>query len=121
MLFLLYMTNYAVKYLNQKVSIKIDRQLGTKHPRHNIYYSVNYGYVEGDIAPDGEEVDAYLLGVFEPVGSFTGKCIAVIHRLDDDDDKLIVVPDGKNYSIEQIVALTEFQERFFKSEIITKL
>lgn len=112
------MTGYATKYLNQKVPIKIDRQLGTKHPRHDIYYSVNYGYVEGDLAPDGEEIDAYLLGVFEPVESFTGKCIAVIHRLDDDDDKLIIVPEDKNYSAEQIIALTEFQERFFKSEII---
>lgn len=70
--------------------------------------------MEGDLAPDGEEVDAYLLGVFEPVESFTGKCIAVIHRLDDDDDKLIIVPEDKNYTAEQIIVLIEFQERFFK-------
>ena len=68
--------------------------------------------------PDGEDLDAYILGVFEPLESFSGNCLAVIHRLDDDDDKLVVVADGASYADEQIVALTEFQERFFKSVII---
>lgn len=49
---------------------------------------------------------------------FTGRCIAVIHRLDDDDDKLVLVPDGKEYTDDQIRALTEFQERFFQSVIL---
>ena len=66
-------------------------------------------------APDGENLDAYVLGVFEPIQEFIGKCIAVIHRR---DDKLIVVPVNVCYSDEQLLALTEFQERFFKSDII---
>ena len=70
------------------------------------------------MAPDGEEFDAYILGVFKPVQEFEGKCIAVIHRIDDDDDKLIVVPEDKEYTDEEIKALTEFQERFFKSLIV---
>lgn len=112
------MKNYAIKFLNKIVTVKIDRPLGSKHPKHNIYYSVNYGYVPGELAPDGEELDVYVLGVFEPVNEFIGKCIAVVHRLDDDDDKLIVVPDSVNYTKEQIFSLVEFQERFFKSVII---
>ena len=112
------MKNYATKFLNKIVEVRIDRLLGSKHPKHNIYYSVNYGYVPGEPAPDGEDLDAYLLGVFEPIEDFTGRCIAVIQRLDDDDDKLIVVPDGVNYTKEQIYSLVEFQERFFKSIII---
>jgi len=63
-------------------------------------------------------LDAYVLGVFEPLEEFKGRCIAVIHRLDDDDDKLIVVAEGIQYSDDQIRALTEFQERFFKSIIL---
>ena len=62
-------------------------------------------------------MDAYILGVFKPLETFTGRCIAVIQRSDDDDDKLIVSPDGKDYSDEQIFALTEFQERFFESSV----
>lgn len=112
------MKNYATKFLDKIVTVKIDRPLGSKHPKHNIYYSLNYGYVPGELAPDGEELDAYVLGVFEPTEEFVGKCIAVVHRLDDDDDKLIVVPDGVNYTEEQIISLVEFQERFFKSKII---
>ena len=60
----------------------------------------------------------YVLGVFEPLETFRGKCIAIIHRLDDNDDKLIIVPENKSFSNQEIRALTEFQERFFKSEII---
>ena len=104
-------------YLGKNVNVLIDRKLGTKHPKHNIYYSVNYGYVPNTVSGDGEELDVYLLGVFEPVDEYNGKCIAIIHRTDDNDDKLIVVPNDKNYSDEQIEGLIEFQERFFKHEI----
>lgn len=106
------------KLINKQVVVKIDRALGTKHPKHGFMYMVNYGYIEGIKAPDGDELDAYLLGVFEPVPEFKGKCIAIIHRTNDNDDKLVVVPEGKEYTDAQIRALVEFQERFFKSEII---
>lgn len=106
------------EYLNKIVKVKIDRPYGTKHPKHGFIYPLNYGYIPGTISGDGEELDAYLLGVFDPVDEYEGKCIAIIHRTNDDDDKLVVVPDGKNYTDEQIEALTEFQERFFKHEII---
>ena len=79
---------------------------------------VNYGYVPNTISGDGEELDCYLLGIFEPVDEFEGKCIAIIHRLDDNDDKLMVMEYGRNYSDEQIRALTEFQEQYFESIII---
>ena len=105
-------------YIGKSVNIKIDRPFGTKHPKHGFIYPVNYGFVPNTVSGDGEELDCYLLGVFEPVEEFSGKCIAVIHRTDDDDDKLVVVPDGVDYSDDAIDALTEFQERFFKHIII---
>lgn len=108
----------AKDYLGNKVKIEIDRQLGTKHPKHGFMYMLNYGFIPGTISGDGEELDAYLLGVFEPVAEYQGEVIAYIHRTNDDDDKLIVVPEGVSYSDDAIRALTEFQERFFESEII---
>jgi len=108
----------ANDYLGKNVSIVIDRKLGTKHPKHGFIYMVNYGYVPNTISGDGEELDAYLLGVFEPVDEFIGKVIAVIHRTNDDDDKLVVVPDDRKYSDDAIRALTEFQEQYFESVII---
>lgn len=108
----------AKEFIGKEVGIVIDRALGTKHPKHGFIYTVNYGYVPNVISGDEEELDAYLLGVFDPVESYKGKCIAVIHRTNDDDDKIIVVPDGVNYTDEQIKALTEFQERFFESVIM---
>lgn len=104
-------------YLGKKITIKIDRPLGTRHPKHNFIYLLNYGYVPNTISDDGEELDAYLLGVFGPVKEYHGRVIAIIHRTNVNDDKLVVVPDGVNYTDDQIMALTEFQERFFKSVI----
>ncbi len=108
----------ATDYLGKNVSIVIDRKLGTKHPKHGFIYMVNYGYVPNTVSGDGEELDAYLLGVFEPIEEFLGKVIAVIHRTNDDDDKLVVVPNDREYSDEAIRALTEFQEQYFESVII---
>lgn len=105
------------KYLGRLLDIEVDREFGSKHPKYGFIYPVNYGYVPNTISDDGEELDAYLLGVFDPVKEYHGRVIAIIHRTNDNDDKLVVVPDGVNYTDDQIMALTEFQERFFKSVI----
>ena len=110
--------NENLKYLNQTVEVIIDRPLGTNHPKHGFLYPVNYGYIPGTMAADGEELDAYVLGTEEPLEKFTGKCIAIIHRLNDDDDKLVVVGDDQSFTDEEIMSLVEFQEKYFKSEII---
>ena len=98
----------AIDYLNKEVVVKIDRPLGSKHPKHGFIYIVNYGFIPHTVSGDGEELDAYVLGCFEAVQEFKGKVIALIHRTNDDDDKLIVVPKD----------VTEFQERYFESIII---
>jgi inorganic pyrophosphatase len=92
--------------------------MGSPHPRHGLLYPVNYGYVPGVIAPDGEELDAYLLGVEQPVECAEGMVVAVIHRRDDDDDKLVVVPKGVTLDDADIVAAVAFQEQFFASELL---
>jgi|SRR3989338_9246185 len=109
----------AKDFLGRIVKIKIDRLIGSKHPKHSFVYEVNYGFVPGTKAPDGEEIDAYLLGINEPVEEFTGKCIAVIHRKNNDDDKLVVIPDGvKGISDEEILKAVNFQEKWFDSVVI---
>ena len=102
-------------YIGKKVNVVMDRQLGSVHPKHGFVYPVNYGYIPNTVSGDGEELDAYVLGVHEPLEHFEGKVIAVIHRTNDDDDKLVVMADGRNYTDDQIEALLEFQERFFDS------
>lgn len=108
----------AKDFLGKEVTVVVDRGLGTRHPKHGFMYMLNYGYIPNTVSGDGEELDAYLLGVYEPVEEYDGVVIAYIHRTNDDDDKLIVVPKGIEYSDDAIKALTEFQERFFESEII---
>ena len=106
------------EFINKIIKVKIDRPFGTKHPKHGFIYPINYGYIPNTIGGDGEELDCYVLGVFEPLLEFEGKCIAIIHRTNDNDDKLIIVPKEKEYSDEAIEALVEFQERYFKHIII---
>ncbi len=105
-------------YLGKEVTVEIDRQLGSRHPKYGFMYMLNYGYIPNTLSSDGEELDAYLINEFEPVTKGKGKVIAIIHRTNDDDDKLIVSKDGKYYSDDAIKALTEFQERYFESVII---
>lgn len=104
-------------YLNKIVTVKMDRPLGCTHPKHGFIYPVNYGYIPNTVSGDGEELDAYVLGEHKPLDTFTGKVVAIIHRTNDNDDKLVVMQDGRNYTDEQIRALTEFQEQYFESEI----
>lgn len=108
------------KYLGKKVKVVMDRPMGCKHPKHGFVYPVNYGYIPNTVSGDGEELDAYVLGEHKPLETFEGEVIAIIHRLNDNDDKLVVMAEGRNYTDEQIRALTEFQERFFESVIIRK-
>ncbi|MCB8947905.1 MAG: inorganic diphosphatase [Ardenticatenaceae bacterium] len=106
------------QYIGQKVSIQIDRPLGSKHPVHEFEYPINYGFIPHTMAEDGEELDVYVLGVAEAIESFTGTVIAMIHRVNDNEDKLIVAPDGQMFNNEQIRKLTMFQEQYFKSVIL---
>ena len=109
----------AKRFLGQKVKVKIDRRLGEDHPRWPGHrYPCNYGFVPGTKAPDGQELDAYLLKVKKPVDSFEGVVVAIIHRLDNDDDKLIVVPEGEAISDSEIERMVEFQEKYFKHGIV---
>lgn len=107
-----------LKYLNEILEIKIDRPMGSKHPKHGFIYPINYGYVPNTVNDNGKELDAYVLGVYEPLDSFTGKCIAIIHRTNNNDDKLIIVPENKAFTNEEVKVLTDFQEQFFESIIL---
>lgn len=100
------------------VKVIVDRPLGSFHPKYNdIYYSVNYGYIPGAIAPDGEEQDAYILGVNQPVREFIGKVIAIIYRFDDVEEKWVVAPEDSSFTKDEIMRQVDFQERYFRTEI----
>ena len=109
---------YSRPFLGEIVSVVIDRPLGTKHPKHDYVYPVNYGYVPDTVAPDGAELDVYVLGEEKPLKEYTGRCIAIIHRTNDDDDKLIITQDHMNFNDQEIRDLTRFQEQWFESEIV---
>ena len=104
--------------IGRTVTVTVDRPLGSYHPEHeDMYYPINYGYVEGIMAPDREEQDAYILGVNNPVKEFTGKVIAIIHRFDDVEEKWVVAPEKVSYTKEEIEKMVHFQEQYFQSEI----
>lgn len=103
------------------VECTMDRPMGSTHPRHpELYYPVNYGYVEGVMAGDGAEQDVYILGVDEPLKHFNGRVIAVFHRYNDVEDSWIVAPDGMDFSDEEILKQINFQEKFFDGVLLRK-
>ena len=108
----------ARTFLGKSVTVQMDRPLGTRHPKHGFTYTVNYGFIPGTVSGDGEELDAYVLNVNRPLDTFTGTCAAIIHRTNDDDDKLVVVPSNTTISDAEIERQTAFQEQWFKHEII---
>lgn len=105
--------------IGDTVKVTVDRPLGSYHPKHkDIYYPINYGYIAGIMALDGEEQDAYILGVKEPVEEFVGRIIAIIHRYDDVEEKWVVAPENTSFTKDEIMEQVKFQEQYFKSEII---
>lgn len=110
--------NDSKEFLGKEVTVKIDRPLWSLHPKHGFIYEINYWFVADTISWDWEELDAYVLWVEVAVQEFSGKCIAIIKRTNDNDDKLIVAPAWVNYSDEEITKLTNFQEKYFQSVII---
>ena len=108
-------------YLGQMIKIIIDRSIGAVHPKHpGLIYPINYGYLPNTVAPDGEEIDAYVLGVTLPLKEFTGTCIAFIHRQNDAEDKLILAPAGLSFSDSEIIKAINFQEQYYQSVIQRK-
>ncbi|MDS0526156.1 inorganic diphosphatase [Clostridium sp. SHJSY1] len=105
-------------YFGKIVNVKMDRTMGSKHPKHNFIYPINYGYIPNTISGDGMEIDAYVIGEFEPLETFEGYVVAIIKRKNDIEDKLVVCKELNKYTKEQIEALVEFQERFFDSIVI---
>lgn len=104
--------------IGDMVKVTVDRPLGSYHPEHkDLFYPVNYGYVEGITAADGEEQDAYILGVNEPVQEFVGRIIGIVHRFDDVEEKWIVAPENMSFSQEEMKEQIHFQEQYFQYEV----
>ena len=100
------------------VKVIVDRPLGSYHPKYkDMFYPINYGFIEEIIAPDGEEQDAYILGVDVPVKEFVGKIIAIIHRENDVEEKWVVALEHSSFTKDEIIEQVRFQEKYFKSEV----
>ena len=107
------------QYLGKTVTVTINRPIGSAHPKYfNMVYPVNYGYIEGVIAADCEEQDAYVLGTSEPLKSFTGKVIAAVRREDYVEDKWVVVPNESRLTENEILESVKFQEQYYSSRIV---
>lgn len=108
----------AASFLGQIVEIEIDRPLGSAHPKHpDLIYPVNYGFIPGVLGGDGEELDVYLLGVDKPASKYPAQIIAIVHRLDDEEDKLVGAPVGTHFTKAEIKKSVAFQEQYFKTEV----
>ena len=106
-------------YLGKTVTIGIDRPIGYVHHKgeKTLVYPINYGYIPGVLGGDEEELDVFLVGVDKPVSEFTGRIIGIAYRADDVEDKLIMAPEGMDFTAEQIAREVQFQERYYHTTI----
>ena len=106
-------------YLGQTVTMEIDRPIGYVHRKGDktLVYPINYGYIPGVLGGDGEELDVFLLGVDHPVDTFTGRIIGIVYRADDVEDKLIMAPEGMDFTVEEMTAAVAFQEKYYHSHV----
>lgn len=109
-------------YLGKKVVIGIDRPIGYVHKKekYSLTYPINYGYIPDVFGGDGEELDVYLLGVDKPVTEYECEIIAIAHRHNDVEDKLVGAPVGVIFSKEEIESTIDFQERYYDTEVEVK-
>ena len=111
--------SFTDQFLGKHLTFVIDRPLGSVHPEHpDMVYPLNYGFLPGIPAPDGEELDAYIYGINRPMRRFTGTVIAVVHRKNDVEDKLVVAPSGMIAYEPQITEAVQFQEQYFDTSVI---
>ena len=106
-------------YLGKRVTIGIDRPIGYVHhkEKYDLHYPINYGYIPEVLGGDGEEMDVYLLGVDKPVEEYDAHIIAIVHRANDVEDKLVGAPEGIHFTAEEIAAAVHFQEQYYETEI----
>ena len=107
--------------MGKTVNIIIDRPIGYDHFTKGVHlhYTVNYGYLPGINGGDGEEQDVYVLGVDEPLHTFTGRIIAAVLRSDDNEDKLVAASEGMAFTAEQIGKEIHFVEKYFDSRVFS--
>lgn len=103
-------------YLNHQVKVTMDRPLGSQHPKYDMVYPINYGYLENTVSGDLQPIDAYVIDQEQALESYEGKVIAIVFRADDIEDKLVV--SNQSFSKEQIYEKIKFTEQYFKSSII---
>lgn len=106
-------------YLGQTVTICIDRPIGYVHRKgeKTLVYPINYGYIPHVLGGDGEELDVYLLGVTEPVETYTGRIIGIVYRANDVEDKLIMAPEGMSFTVAEMTEAVHFQEMYYDSHV----
>jgi len=112
-----YRNQIIMDHMGKLVHVVVDRPVGYHHG--DIVYPVNYGYIPGLRADDGEEQDAYILGISEPLSEFDGQVVAAIRRKNDCEDKLVVAPVGNVYHQGQIAEAVHFQEQYFDTRVIS--
>ena len=116
--------------IGKEIDVIVDRPIGMTHPKYkDMIYSVNYGYIDGFYSGDNEYQDVYILGEDKPLNNYRGKVIAIVHRLNDNEDKLVVynygylssneIEEAIKFPSNEIEEAINFQEKYFKHEIIT--
>ena len=104
-------------WLNQQVHVTVELPYGSYHPLYpDEEVTANKGYVDEKME-EGEVLPAYVVGINEPLDSFTGTVIGVVYRRGTDGYSLIVAKDTA-VSKEDVIRSIAFEEQYFDTQIL---
>ena len=105
------------RIIGERYRVIVDTPIGSTNPDYpDIVYEVNYGLVDGILAADGQEQYDYILGIDETIEEFEGTLIAIIHRINDVENKWVIA--NKHLTKDEIYQKVSFMEKYFKVEIL---
>jgi inorganic pyrophosphatase len=108
------------EWLGRQVPIIIDRPLGSAHSgRPDLVYPLNYGYIPGTVAGDGEPIDVYLMGEPHLLEGTLVFIVGIIHRHNDSEDKLVGCREARHVTPQEIMQAVSFTEQWFDVTIET--
>ncbi len=95
---------------------RLNEYLG-KNIKVTINKNLNSGYFTDLKTPNNKYQNVYVIGVKKPIKEFEGKVIAIINRIDEIENILVVSYNNKKYTKEEILKLINYEDKKYKSKI----
>lgn len=106
-------------YLGKNVTVIVDRPYGSLDLRSDGEMTCNCGYVQQPVTmEDNDDIEARIVGIYEPRESFTGTVIGIIYHKEDSHMHLIVAPPAWTINRNEIITQIGMVEQYYHTRMI---